>query len=365
MAAPLRPLHANRRGPALCRILGALAVLGVFQTPAARADEATQPVLDAVHVGPSTCLTAKRVAAQTSVWLQRGEVDRRISIEVTEAPEGARFVVRRDGAVLGERTLTIKKVPCEEIHAALGLGIAAAIDATLLPSLGIPPPAPPSPPAAPAPPAPVPPVAEPPDPAPAAPPAIVLAAPPATAPPSPEVPPRRRETPAVTATVQSLFLFEMLPKVTVGVSPALELAVVRGFDLRAAALVTGTSSARVGTGTAEAGLVGGLLDACATGKVGDMLRFRGCAGVAAGEVIAAGHDYPLSLHGTSAWVAPRVRLDGRWSPTRIFGVALGVDWFFPVLKPELQSLNTVGLVVARWTAPAAGMGISLGPTLTF
>lgn len=302
------------------------------------------------------------------MWLQRRDIDRRLSIEVAEAPEGVRFIVRRDEAVLGERTLEIKKVPCEEIHAALGLGIAAALDATLLPSLGVPAPAPPSPVPPPSPvsaspslvpvsPAPSPPVA----PVPSASPPV----PPSSGAPLLPVSPRKGWAPIITTTVQGLVLVNVLPKVTLGVSPSVELAVARGFDLRAAALATGTTTVQLGVGTADAGLLGGLLDACAAIVVRDVVRLRGCGGVVAGVVSSAGAGFSASRSGTSPWVAPSVRADGRWAITRVFGLVAGVDGFFPGLKPELRVVDRMGNVLVARTFPLAGVGVSVGPSLTF
>jgi hypothetical protein len=323
---------------------------------AASADEPTRPLAEVLHLAPSHCLSAARVADHTSAWLRRRNVDGRLSIDVTDVPEGVRFVVRREGIVLGERTLAVKNVPCEEIQAALGLGIAAAIDATVLPSLGVAPPAPPPP--APPPPAPAP-APPPPQPETLAPP------PPAPAPPPPPAPPPAEKMPILTATVQGIVLVDVLPKVTLGVSPSVELTVVHGLDLRAAALATGSTSVAIGAGTASAELVGGLIDACAATVLRDVVRLRGCGGVIAGVVSATGTGFPDPRSATAAWVAPTVRADGRWSLTRTFGLVLGVDGFFPGLKPQLQVLDKSGGVAASQTFPLAGLGVSLGPSVTF
>jgi hypothetical protein len=331
----------------LAAVFSALAAVFVLGAPAAaRADDPTRPLTEVIRLGPSRCLDAKRVAGHASVWLRRPDVDRRLTIEVADAPEGVRFVVRRDGAVLGERTLEVKDVPCEEVQAALGLGIAAAIDATLLPSLGVPAPAPPPPPTPPPPPPPTP------------------TSPPAPEPPPPPAPPRERKMPIVTATVQGVVLIDVLPNVTLGVSPSVELTIAKGFDLRVAALATGTTTVEIGTGTSSAGLIGGLVDACAATVVVDVVRIRGCGGVIAGVVSATGSGFADPRSATAPWVAPTVRADARWTLTRGFGLFFGVDGFFPGLKPELQVLDN-GSVAASKTFPLAGVGISLGPSLTF
>lgn len=289
---------------------------------------------------------------------------------MAEVAEGVRFVVRRDGAVLGERTLEIKKVPCEEIQAALGLGIASAIDATVLLGLGVPAPVPPAPspssPPSPPPPSPSP-TSAPLTPLPGASPSPVATAPGAssasprdTGAPSP---PRRR--PTVTATVQAVALVDVLPKVVLGASPSVELTVVPAFDLRVAALATGTANVTIGVGTADVGLVGGLVEGCGAVGLGSAVRLRGCAGVAAGVVNAVGNGFPDSKSATAPWVAPSVRADVRWAITRLFGVVAGVDGFFPGLKPQLQVVDQTGGTISARTFPIAGAGVSLGPSLTF
>ena len=331
-------------------------------TTEARADEATRPLSEAIRLGPSRCLNAKRIAEHTRMWLQRSDVDRRILVEVADAPEGVRFVVRRDGRVLGERTLEVKKIPCEEIHAALGLGIAAAIDATLLPGLGVPAPAPAAPP---------PPRARPAQPAPVPPPVIALPAPPAPpapAPPAPTPPPAqppRGKASIVTATVQEIVLVNVLPKVALGAAPSAELTVMPRLELRVAAFVTGTTTVAVGVGTADVALFGGLLDACAATTALETWRLRACGGVVLGAVRAAGSGFPDSKAATSPWIAPNLRVDGRWSVTRAFGLVVGVDGFIPGLRPELQFVDGGGNVIVAKAFPFAGVGISLGPSLTF
>jgi hypothetical protein len=364
MAGPRSQLQQKRQRPdlrAIAAVFEAFSAFSALVAPTvARADEPKRPLAEAIRLGPSQCLDAKRVAEHTSLWLRRRDIDRRLSIEVADTPEGVRFIVRNEETVLGERTLEVKKVPCEEIQAALGLGIAAAIDATVLPSLGVPAPTLPSP--APTPPAPSiaapsPPVAL----------ALVLSPPvlPSSSAPPPLLPPRKGWTPILTTTVQGLVLVEVLPKVVLGASPAVELTVARGFDIRAAGLATGTTTLQIGVGTASVGLVGGLLDACAAIVVLDIVRLRGCGGVSAGVVSVASSGYSVSRSARAPWVAPRVRVDGRWAITRVFGLVVGVDGFFPGLKPELQVFDTHGDVVAATTFPLAGVGISLGPSLTF
>ncbi len=330
----------------------------------ARAEERPIPLVEAIRLTPGPCLDKRRIAQQASVWLRRSDVDRRLSMEVAGVPEGARFVVRRDGEVLGERTLEIKNLPCGEVQAALGLGIAAAIDATILPSFGLPPPPP-----VPAPPVVVPPA--PPEPPPAPAPEPVRALPVQPAPPPQEALPAsggpgRGTRPTLVLSVQETVLLGMLPKVTLAVAPSFEIMLAHHFDLRAAALVTGTTTTQLGIGMADVRLFGGQLDACGAFPLAkDALRLRACAGVIAGVVLSQGSGYADSRQATSPWVAPGLRADLRWAITPVFGLTLGVDGFFPGLRPELQVVDANETASLTRPFPLAGVGISLGPSLTF
>ncbi|MFO0618620.1 MAG: hypothetical protein U0414_38870 [Polyangiaceae bacterium] len=352
----------------MIRFVLALAVV-TLASRSARAEPATRPIGEAITLGPSTCLERKPVAEQIAMWLGRPDIDARLDITIEDASSGVRFTVKRDGVMLGERTLDVKRVPCEQIHAALGLGVAAAIDATVLTSLGIPH-APAEPPLkTPAPPTDV-----------APPPASLtpytptlgtdrgpVAYPPPTAlPPPTPTPPGPRKAPIFSATLEGIVLIEVLPKVTLGVVPAAELTVVRGFDLRLSALATGQTTVDIGGGTADTGLIAGRLDACAVLYLKDDIgRLRGCAGVVAGGVTAEGFgfDHPQAV--VSPWVAPSVRADVKWSIIPMFGLVVGVEGFFPGLKPELQVVDGEGVVSHVVDFPLAGVGISFGPTLTF
>lgn len=353
--------------------MGRLALIPIVALAAlvalpARAQPAARPIADAIVLGPSTCLEKKEISEQIAMWLGRREIDQRLEITIDDAAKGVRFTVKRDGVTLGERTLDVKRVPCEEIHAAVGLGVASAIDATILGSLGIPPPLVPEAPAPPTEPAP-----------PSAPLSLEPYAPtmmtergPVLVPPTRPLPalvplpPAPRKGPVFTLSLSGMVLIEVLPKVTLGVVPSAELTVVRGFDLRLSALATGQTTLDVGGGTADTGLVAGRFDACAVLYIKDDIgRLRGCAGLIAGGVTAegAGFDDPRAV--VSPWVAPSVRADVRWSIVPIFGLVIGVEGFFPGLKPEIQTVDGTGKVFDVVEFPLAGVGVSFGPSLTF
>ena len=385
MAGSRRYLHEKA-----CAL--AVLVIAIACPELARADEpATRPIADAIDLGPSTCLEKKALAEQVGMWLGTDVLDKRVSILVADAAKGVRFVVKRSGEVLGERTLSVLHVPCQEIHAAVGLGIASAIDATILTNLGVssapgaipvraiepdyPATAEPSSssaptmdvagapasssstsPWAPAPTSTAPPLSP-----------AVWIPPPGLSPGFGRLPPvmPKKPYPAFTLAVSGMALVGLLPKVTWGIAPSAEVSVVRGFDLEGAFWVTGTTTSPVGPGTADAGFIGGELDACAVlGLLDDVIRLRGCGGILAGGVNASGSGFDTPQTGVGPWLAPMARVDGKWSPIKRFGFVLGIEGFVPIVRPTLQAepdtrpTDDVAL-------PAGGVGFSLGPEVTF
>jgi len=364
-------------GPALClrekvrprkktsrRCLAGLS-LGAFSLfahlPAAGAQtpppaDPTRSVRDALTLGTTTCIEADALAAQISMWLGGRPLDARISISVEDGPNGVRFTVTREAQSLGSRTLHVVGVPCQQIHAAVGLGVAVAIDATVLDSLGVTP-------------TPAPPLPAPPPPAPVLPPRAAPPPPVWQPPPLPPSPPEEESGPVapwLTSTVQGLVLLGVLPEVQVGLSPSFDINLFRGFDIRIGALGTPEVRVDVGTGEANVSLVAGRLDACVVAVLREnVARLRGCAGVTAGAISAEGVGFEETRASTAPWVAPTARIDGRWSFGSVFGLLLGVDGFFPGLKPELEVLSGDGSVQAARAFPAAGMALSVGPSITF
>jgi hypothetical protein len=161
-------------------------------------------------------------------------------------------------------------------------------------------------------------------------------------------------------------LVELLPKPTWGISPSVEISVLKGFDLRASFYASGSTTSKVGRGTADSQFFGGALDACGVlGLLDDAIRLRGCAGVLAGGVNAAGSGFDVPETIVGAWVAPKARIDGRWSPIKHFGIVLGIEGFFPVVRPQLRAESNGVAENPHVDLPGAGAGFSLGPSIAF
>ncbi|EYF04887.1 Hypothetical protein CAP_3698 [Chondromyces apiculatus DSM 436] len=163
--------------------------------------------------------------------------------------------------------------------------------------------------------------------------------------------------------VEGMALLNVLPAITYGIAPTIELSLSRRAELRASALVSGTATTSVESATAESSLIAGRLDACAAGWPRDLIRLRACAGLLAGAVNASGLSVPDPRTAVSPWITPALRLDATWHVARPLGLVLGVDGYFPGLRPELQIVDAEGTVVAARRFPLAGVGISLGALL--
>jgi hypothetical protein len=329
----------RRRGPGRARnlVIVAYSVLVPFGVRNARADANDRPLVEALSVGPSTCLDKPALVAHVRMWTRKSQLDRHLAIDVTDTSRGMRFVLRRDNVVIGERVLDIENVPCAEVNAAVGLGIASALDATLLADLGV-----------------------------AAPVALPL---PAPAIPDHPTPPRTQPeiTPnsALSVEVEGAILIDVLPRPIVGVATTLDVALSRSLDVRTGMVVTATETVPVGSGNADVTLGALRLDMCARRPLGSNVAVRACLGGLGGGIHARGAAFASPHTTTSPWLAGALRLEIRGSLTRAFGLVGGADAFFPALKPELQALGADGRLIAAEALPVAGIGLGGGLWLAF
>jgi hypothetical protein len=319
----------------------------------ARGDTPARPITDVLHVAEGRCLGGRRLALGVASWLGRDTLAASIAIDVQELENGGQFVVRRDGEVIGRRTLLRADSSCEELRAALSLAIAVAIDATILDSLGIPTPAPaPLPSAPPGPPAP--------------PPAVLLPLPPA--PPSPPAvppPPATKPASSLSASLEIGVLARLLPGPTFLISPSISHAFVPRFEVRLAGVATSGSDAALLSGGASFRIAAARLDACAVEHQGPLL-LRACAGALAGGLTASGFSYSRTYSPTSPWIAVAGRIDARWAPPRgRLGVVIALDGIFTPESHSFEIHDLGGQILARAVLPSAGAGITAGPVVTF
>jgi hypothetical protein len=281
-------------------------------------------IADAVTVNPNACLERGALAREISRWLKREEVDAGLSVAVQVAetrPAGVSFVIRRDGVLVGERAFPKLEGTCAELRAALGLAIALALDASVLDSLGVRSPARVSP-------------------------------PPSTSPNT------------LSADVGIAGLANVLPEPALGIGAGVDVLLVGPLDARLSVLAAGPVSFAVGAEEARASLVAGQIVACGAWRRA-WLRSRACVGAAGGRWQASGEGLSPSYAPNVAWAAAVLRLDARFALGSRFGILLGLDGLLPFVRPNLDILRENGAVLSSRAAPAGGITVTAGPSVTF
>ncbi|APR86435.1 Hypothetical protein A7982_11784 [Minicystis rosea] len=310
----------------------------------------TRPLAEAVTVEQPACLTADALVRAVSTWRKDDRVDARLRIEIVEsAPRGARFVLKRDGEVIGERAIEAAGASCEELREALSLTLAVSIDAL--------PPAP-------------------------------------AHTPSPAVEGTREPPPARTLHVPSGFGGARVAKETPpGPFFALEMSIEGGVAVdvvpapvgamsatiglrigrRAAPLVglvrgglllTSTGSFTVGSGTVEARLAAGRLDGCLRFQPG-RFALDGCIGAAAGRLGARGAGFDRDAEAAAPWVSMTGRLAGRFSILPALALTAGLEGLVPIVAPHLEVESLMHDTVTSVSVPPIGLGAFGGAVFIF
>ncbi len=266
----------------------------------AQGNTPSRPIQDLLHLTEGRCLRRSSLAAGVASWLSRDTIAESITIDAEEFDGGGRFVLRRDGELLGRRTLLRADSSCEELRAALSLAIAVAIDATILDALGAAPsPAPTLP-------------APPPSPRLRSPAAIAASTAGVARAPA-EASAARFAPSRLSASLEIGVLAGLLPAPAFLISPSLSYAIALPFEVRLAAVATSSADAALISGGASLRIAAARLDACALERRAPFV-LRVCAGALAGGLSAAGFSYSRSFAPTSPWIAFAGRIDARWAP---------------------------------------------------
>jgi hypothetical protein len=273
------------------------------------------PLAEVIELEPGrTCLDEKRLEARVREWLGSDRVDARLHVVVTGSSERSNVVEFR--ITRGEDTSVRRFDPtpsgCDETHAAVGLAVAFAIDASLL-------------------------TRAPRDP--------------------PSTPPLRRFV------AQFGLGYEVLPTTSFGGRVGLEHGI---FDWLSGLLALGVqyspSNEVAGTrGTFDATLFSAALQACAGGELANEVRLAFCAGAAGGPLRAVGSADAASASATGAWGGAQAGLH--------LDLELGLRWVLdtelavPLWSPTFR-VDRAGQNLDR-TPKSLGLLIHFGPAFTF
>lgn len=347
----MRPLASPRSSRPGAAVL-ALAVLSVMSPAAAAApDPATRPLAEAVTVSPgATCLTQPALVEHIRTWLGGDAVDQGLTIDVRgdpARPDTAAITLKtRDGGVI-ERTFEGAPPTCSDMHAVVGLGVAMAIDASVLEDLGYD-------------------VIDSPAPAPT-PQAVDSEQPPRLRrePRSLEPePPRRRPNLRAAAVVRGSLWLGSLPGLAGGGQLHGEFGWVPWLDLRLGVL-GGFTRQLLAASVVDVGLVAGRFDAC-LGLQRRRLRPRLCLGPGIGALQANGRELPAATRGTIPWVAGLMALELRIITSRVFSLDLAVDGVVPFIRPLIAVRNPdkPSMIGDSLTVAPVGVMFSLGGAFT-
>jgi hypothetical protein len=290
---------------------------------------------DLVTVEPgATCLERERLIDRVVRWLQRTHVEAALRVHVRGDSELATrvfFAVVRDPGDAAERRLDNAPSDCDQLHSAVALSIALAIEATLQhPGAGGEIPDEPSPAAG-----------------------------------------WKRKAPSRPMHLD----LAVLGGATVGVltgaslagSPRLALSPWPWFEIAVAGLATHLSGETVEgvPGTFESTLLAGGLDACFGGETTQGAAFFMCIGGRAGSFRTRGHDFNMGNDKvTDWWAALALSGQGRFWLSGPFGVGTSVE--------ALYALRQRRLVVRGFRAedrgrevPDLGLTVTIGPVFRF
>jgi hypothetical protein len=306
----------------------------------------------AVTVTPgATCLAQPVLVDHIKTWLGSDSLDAGVAIEVRgdeTRPDVAAISLRtRDGGLI-ERTFEAMPPGCSDMHAVIGLGVAMAIDASVLEDLGYD-------------------VVDSPEPAAPTPQAVDSEQPPRLRRerrgPEPEPPPRRPNLRAAAAVRGALWLGS-LPGLAGGGQLHGELGWVPWLELRLGVL-GGYTRQTLGAGTVDIGVVAGRFDAC-FGVQRRRLRPRLCVGPGIGALQASGRELVASTRGAIPWVAALLALELRITTSRVFSLDVVVDGAVPFLRPVISTRDPdkPGMIGDSVTVAPVGVMFGLGGAFT-
>ncbi len=311
--------------------------IGVLLLSLSASNVVLSPLEQAIAVSPDECLDAGRIAASAGAWMTDPGVDPRVRIEV-QAREGAdAFRLLVDETPRVERTFAPPPRTCPDRIAALGLGIALAIDASVIDDFVPPAPEPPPPPPPPAP----------------APPPIARATPSAPEPepePEPTPAPRRLRGALV---VDGLAGFGLVGAPAFGGAVSGELEPVPWLAIGLGVLAAGGLRFPLGDGEASAVWLAGHASLCPQRSFG-RIRLALCAGVVAGAVAAQGHGFDSNQSVTRPWVGVRAGGDFEVGLSARLGLRLGGDALSPVVATDFDIRDASGAEIDRRDASRVG-----------
>lgn len=308
---------------------------GAAPATAAPPEGPRHSLLTAIEVEPgATCLAADKLIRRVERWLNQTKVDARISVHVIgddSEPNKVQFSIDRgDGQPPAVRRIDDAPTDCDQLHSALALSIALAIDASILGGG--------------------------------------------------EVPDDDSlfEQPAGVAAKEDEYLRVALgvlgglstglvtSDLAFGAAGRLELGFVPWLDLRLGALFASAGGQRIAEvpGSYEASLIGGRADICGAYEPASILRLLVCGSGVIGQFATVGHDYTENFDEDSLWIGAGGGLEAQIQALDQLAIALSVDLLIPFAHHSILVLDTAGRLPPK-ERELTSVGIAFGVGAVF
>lgn len=284
----------------------------------------------------ATCLERKRLISRVIRWRESEDVDATLRVQVwgdAKVPTRVFFSVARAGMDPAERTLANAPSDCDELHSAVALSIALAID-SLFASRDAPPPT------------------------------AALEELEEKQQAQKDDGPRYR--PFWEAGLLVGATLGVVPTVAMAALPRVHYAILPWLAIAAEGFVTRAERMPflVGPVTYDAMVVGGGLDACLGGETADRMSFYVCLGGRGGGFLTQGYGTGnTSSMVARPWWALAGSAQARAWILPSFGIGIGIEGTFALLKRELSLITDQGRQSV--THQPFGLAISGGPVFRF
>jgi hypothetical protein len=306
-------------------------------SPAAPA-EAPRQVEQALTLDPgASCLERGRLIDRIARWRERATLDLPIRVYVrgdAQSPTRVFFSVVRDGTQPTERVLEDAPADCDQLHSAVALSIALAIDAIVSESQ-----------------------------------AHAQPLPAAPSPPAPESPRRQQRTaPYVELGLLGGASVGIVTNTALAGLPRVQISPLPWLAFALAGLVTHSDHATIqgAVGDFSSTLFAGGVDVCVGGETAERLSFFMCGGARGGGFTTDGYGYFRDFRRTRAWFGLSASGQARAWILPSVAIGLSVEALFALAERKLAVLSETAVAEPHYREmPRLGLTIAVGPVFRF
>jgi hypothetical protein len=311
-------------------------------TPAPSPQPAPQPALpkpptlfDTLTLDPgATCLDRDRLIRRIVRWRESAEIDASLRVRVrgdAHDPTRVYFSVVRADTTPSERVIENAPADCDQLHSAIALSIALALDALIANAGDVPLPA------------------------------------------AVKEPAKAGANNAGSQLSVELALLGgasvgVVPNTAVALAPRIHVTPFPWLSFALAGIATGVQGLTIGntSGRFDATVIAGGLDICSGGEASERLTFYGCAGVRGGLFSTNAFDYAQNEQKNSPWWAVVVSGQARAWILPTVGIAISIEGLFALAPRELVLRSpSPDLPEQHRSVSQVGLGVTGGPVFRF